>query len=133
MVNTAQQGARFERKVIHDLSGDGKDHPGYGYDCIRSAASKGAVDIVAVAPSTWEPLDEYDSSNLLFIQCKLSNPMISPRERRALWGLSQRAGALPVIAWWAKHETTGLMAPHYRIMTGTEAQEWLPWEPGEDD
>lgn len=130
MVNTAQQGARFERKVIHDLEP-------YGYDCIRSAASKGAVDIVAVAPghddAECEGLFCAPGARTLFIQCKLSNPMISPKERRALWDLAQRAGALPIICHWAKSETTGLMAVHYRIMTGTEAREWLPWEPGEDD
>lgn len=124
MVNTAQQGARFERKVIHDLEP-------HGYDCIRSAASKGAVDIVAVGPQSTDP--DLWTAPMLFIQCKLSDPMISPKERRALWDLTQRAGALPIICHWAKNETTGLMAVHYRIMTGTEAREWLPWGPGEDD
>lgn len=127
MVNTAQQGARFERKVIHDLEP-------HGYDCIRSAASKGAVDIVAVGSERTDFDKLYGLRYpLLFIQCKLSDPMISPKERRALWDLAQRAGALPIICHWAKSETTGLMAVHYRIMTGTAAREWLPWGPGEDD
>lgn len=126
MVNTAQQGARFERRVIHDLEP-------HGYDCIRSAASKGAVDIVAVGSLRIYEDGSAPDAETLFIQCKLSNPMISPRERKALWGLAERAAALPIIAWWAKSETTGLMAPHYRIMTGTEPKEWLPWEPGEDN
>lgn len=126
MVNTAQQGARFERKVIHDLEP-------YGYDCIRSAASKGAVDIVAVEPEypgdpMWAP-----EHRLLFIQCKLSNPLIAPAERQALIGLALRAGAVPIVCHWAKSEITGLMAVHYRQLTGPGPAEWAPWAPGEDD
>lgn len=125
MVNTARQGAAFERRVIHDLEP-------HGYDCIRSAASKGAVDIVAVEPSydgheLWAP-----PHRLVFIQCKLSDPQISPRERLALLDLSLRAGALPVVCHWAKNETTGLMAVHYRVLTGPGPKEWAPWAPGEE-
>lgn len=119
--NTAQQGAAFERRTIADLEQ-------YGYTCIRSAASKGAVDIVAVGPD-WETCDY----GLLFVQCKLSNPQISPAERTTLNDLALRAGAVPVVAWWAKSETTGLKAVHYRRLTGDGPKDWVPWAPGEDD
>lgn len=127
--NTAQQGASFERRTIADLEQ-------YGYTCIRSAASKGAVDIVAVAPlpSGWvEDAWWEEHPPLLFVQCKLSNPQISPAERTALNDLALRAGAVPVVAWWAKSETTGLKAVHYRRLTGDGPKDWVPWAPGEDD
>lgn len=123
--NTAQQGAAFERRAIADLES-------HGYTCIRSAASKGAVDIVAVG----RPDDDqiWDGQGvLLFVQCKLSNPQISPAERVALNDLALRAGAVPVVAWWAKSETTGLKAVHYRRLTGDGPKDWVLWAPGEDD
>lgn len=126
--NTAQQGARFERQVIHDLEP-------HGYDCIRSAASKGAVDIVAVAPlpEDWQEKEWWTSAPpALFIQCKLSNPLIPPAERQALIGLALRAGAVPIVCHWAKDETTGLKRVHYRQLTGPGPAEWAPWAPGED-
>ena len=122
--NTAQQGAAFERRTIADLEQ-------YGYTCIRSAASKGAVDIVAVPK---QPNCECGCGPAVaFVQCKLSNPQISPAERIALNDLALRAGAVPVVAWWAKHETTGRMAVHYRRLTGDGPKDWVPWAPGEDD
>lgn len=120
--NTAQQGAAFERRAIADLER-------FGYTCIRSAASKGAVDIVAVGQ---EDHPSYNAT-VLFLQCKLSNPQISPAERTALNDLALRAGAVPVVAWWAKSETTGLKAVHYRRLTGDGPKDWVPWAPGEDD
>lgn len=124
--NTAQQGAAFERRTIADLES-------HGYTCIRSAASKGAVDIVAVP----EPVPFNDHAwirrPLLFVQCKLSNPQISPAERTALNDLALRAGAVPVVAWWAKNETTGRKAVHYRRLTGDGPKDWVLWAPGEDD
>lgn len=121
--NTAQQGAAFERRTIADLER-------FGYTCIRSAASKGAVDIVA-APSLERVNQGY--GHVIFVQCKLSNPQIGPAERTALNDLALRAGAVPVVAWWAKHETTGLKAVHYRRLTGDGPKDWVLWAPGEDD
>lgn len=126
--NTAQQGAAFERRTITDLER-------FGYTCIRSAASKGAVDIVAVGVDS-AFIDYYLNGyggRLVFVQCKLSNPQISPAERVALNDLALRAGAVPVVAWWAKSETTGLKAVHYRRLTGDGPKDWVPWAPGEDD
>lgn len=129
MVNTARQGAAFERRVIHDLSGDGAEHEGYGYTCTRSAASKGAVDIVAVHQG---PLNG-GARLILGIQCKLSDPQISPAERLAVQDWALCAGAIPIVAWWAEDETTGLKRVHYRQLTGPGPKDWAPWVPGEDD
>ena len=112
--NWAAQGRRFEHEVIHDLSA-------YGYDCIRSAASKGKVDVVAIAPSTWRPFDEFDSSNLLFIQCKRTDPLIPPSERVTLLDLAARAAALPLVA----HRVDGKV--HYRELTGPGPKDWKYW------
>lgn len=138
--NTAQQGATFERAVVHHLEGcQSRPEPcksaqhagwtGYGYDCIRSAASKGKADIVAVEPlylgdPEWAPWQR-----LLFIQCKRTNPLISPAERAGILGLALRAGGLAIVAHWAPDETTGRMRIHYRRLTGQGPKEWAPWAP----
>lgn len=116
-INWAQQGARFEREVIAHLES-------LGYDCIRSAASKGAVDLVAVVGHEWEPVDEDDFTNLLFVQCKRSNPLATPAERTALLSLCLRAAALPVVAW--RPDSNG---PQYRILNGPGPKEWSEFDP----
>lgn len=144
--NTAAQGAAFENAVIHYLEGcDCENRPatpkhvgwrGFGYECIRSAASKGAVDIVAVGSvdTTDEWNRRYDiRPNLLFIQCKLTNPQISPAERLAVQNLALRAGALPIVAWLQVDQNTRRKRPHFRLLTGPGPKEWLPWEPGEEN
>ena len=133
--NTAQQGAAFERRVIHDLSGspDGS-HPGYGYDCVRSAASKGKIDIVAIgALDEQHPVLTKYRRPVCFIQCKLTDPQIGPTARMELMDLALRAGAIAIVAHWAADETTGLKRVHYRQLTGPGPKDWAPWAPGEDD
>jgi len=124
VVNTARQGAAFERRIIADL----KPH---GYLCTRSAASKGAVDIVAVAEPVWVGGDTYER-DILGIQAKLSEPLLSPAERAAVQQWARWAGAVPLVSWWAPDETTGLMAVHYRRLTGPGPKDWELWAPGED-
>lgn len=125
--NTTRQGANFELKVMHDL----EEH---GYTCLRSSGSRGAVDVVAVTPvGGW--VDKYmrDSCGLLFIQCKITNPVIPPYERNAIQELATRGGAVPLVAHWAKDPGTGLMRVHYRQLTGPGPKDWAHWAPGEDD
>lgn len=134
--NTAAQGREFEHSVIHYLAGCDCETTfsrprhigwrGYGYDFIRSAGSKGKVDLVAVWGEIYGP-------PLLFIQCKISNPLISPAEREGLTDLSRRADATPLVAYRAKDITTGRLRPHFRLLTGTGPRDWAPWEPGEDE
>lgn len=130
--NTTRQGANFELKVMHAL----EEH---GYTCLRSSGSRGAVDVVAIPalPSdvNWR---EWGRQNTLFIQCKITNPVIPPYERLAVQDLALRAGALPVVAYWAKDEnpaslTYGSKRVHYRQLTGPGAKDWAPWAPGEDN
>ena len=147
--NTAQQGASFERDVMHYLTGclcettcKTPKHVGwlgFGYDCMRSAASKGAIDVVAFSemkPLKGFPLPGFLNSGpgpMLLIQCKITTPVIPPAERLRVQDLALRAGALPLVAYRAKGITTGRMRPHFRQLTGPGAGDWLPWEPGEDD
>lgn len=114
--NTNRQGANFELQVMKDLEP-------HGYTSLRSSGSRGKVDVVAVASADWRPRDENDSSNLLFIQCKISNPLISPEERGGLIDLANRAAALPVVA----HRVDGRV--HYRRLTGTGPKDWKYWFP----
>ena len=125
--NTTRQGANFELKVMHDL----EEH---GYTCLRSSGSRGAVDVVAVGPERTEFDKRYGLTDpLLFIQCKITNPVIPPYERNAIQELATRAGAVPLVAHWAKDPGTGLMRVHYRQLTGPGPKDWAHWAPGEDD
>lgn len=121
--NTTRQGANFELKVMHAL----EEH---GYTCLRSSGSRGAVDVVAVH-AKGQYCDE--PGRMLFIQCKITNPVIPPYERNAVQDLATRAGAIPLVAHWAADETTGLMRVHYRLLTGPGPKDWAHWAPGEDD
>jgi Holliday junction resolvase len=122
--NTTRQGANFELKVMHAL----EEH---GYTCLRSSGSRGAVDVVAVPPE--QPKREPASQDVLFIQCKITNPVIPPYERNAVQDLATRAGAIPLVAHWAADIVTGLMRVHYRLLTGPGPKDWAHWAPGEDD
>lgn len=141
--NTAQQGASFERDVMHYLTGcqcevtcKTPKHVGwrgFDYDCMRSAASKGAIDVVAFGPLRTYSQGETPDAVQLLIQCKITNPVIPPDERLRVQDLALRAGAIPLVAHRAKDITTGRMRPHFRQLTGPGAGDWALWEPGEDD
>ena len=79
MPNYARAGRRVEHDTRHVLDGN-------GYWTIRSAASKGDVDIIAMKPG-----------QVLFVQCKRSGSL-PPAEWNALWALAIRLGAIPVLA-----------------------------------
>lgn len=146
-VNTTRQGANFELDVMHYLTGCEcattrktpvhVDWHGFGYDCLRSSGSRGAVDVVAVGPkqpgTRWEiqgvKVSAY--SPLLFIQCKITNPNIGPADRTRVQDLATRAGAVPLVAYRAQDTTAGRMRPHFRLLTGPGPKDWLPWEPVE--
>lgn len=134
-INTTRQGADFELAIMHYLAGTMPEKwgPGFGYDCLRSSGSRGAIDVIAVGPDDWEPVDEADCTNLLFIQAKRNKPYLSPADRMRVQNLALRAGAVPLLSFMAKDETTGLVRPHFRILNGPGPNDWAPWEPGEDD
>lgn len=137
--NTTRQGAGFELAVMHFLAGcQGGDKPckdpqhalyeGHEYTCLRSSGSRGAVDVVAVH-AVGVPLTVYP----LFIQCKITNPVIPPAERIALQDLALRAGAVPLVAFKALDRVTGRITIKFRRLTGPGPKDWAPWAPGEDD
>lgn len=145
--NTAQQGATFERDVMHYLAGCqvrvtknpclNLQHATYirdfGYDCMRSAASKGAIDVWAVGPLRTYSQGETPDAVQLLVQCKITNLVLPPAERLRVQNLALRAGAIPLVSYRAKDITTGRMRPHFRRLTGPRASDWLLWEPGEDN
>lgn len=106
-VNTNRQGANFELKIMHDLQR-------YGYLALRSSGSRGAVDVVAIGDLT-----------TLVIQAKISKPVISPAERRAVLALAGRMGpsAVPLVAY----RVGGKVG--YRLLTGPGPKDWTLWEP----
>lgn len=136
--NTARQGAGFELDVMHYLTGCNCETThavprhigwrGFGYDAGRSSGSRGKVDVWAVPPED----GLVPPQPMIFIQCKITNPLIPPAERIALINLARRGGALPVVAHRAKDRNTHRVRPHFRRLTGPGPKDWAPWEPGED-
>lgn len=111
--NWNRQGANFELAVMAELEK-------YGYTCLRSSGSRGAVDVVAVPPL--ELLER-----LLFIQCKISKAVIPPAERRALIGLALRGLAVPLVAY--KGEDGRSRPIRFRELTGPGPREYREWTP----
>lgn len=130
--NTAAQGREFEHSVEHYLGGCDCESTnvkpkhvgwrGYGYTFIRSAASKGAVDLFGIWGGIYGP-------PRIFVQCKLSNPVIAPAERRALIDLADLADAVPLVSWRQTEEGSRRKRPHFRRLTGYGPKEFEPWEP----
>jgi Holliday junction resolvase len=103
--NTNRQGANFELQIMADLDR-------YGYTTMRSSGSRGAVDVVAVG-----------DHETLWIQAKITNPMISPAERRAVFDLTTRARGTAIVA----HRDSGTVL--YRRLIGIGPKDWVPFTP----
>ena len=106
--NTNRQGANFELHIMHDLQAR-------GYDAMRSSGSRGAADVIAVGDGC-----------VLFIQAKITNPVIPPKERRALRSLTARTGELttyPVVAYRINGRV------YYRLLTGDGPRQFTMFEP----
>lgn len=132
--NTTRQGANFELDIMHYLAGTMPEKwgPGFGYDCLRSSGSRGAIDVIAIGPEPWRIL-MHERPSLVFIQAKRNKPYLSPADRMRVQNLALRAGAVPLLSFMAKDETTGRVRPHFRILMGPGPSDWAPWEPGKDD
>lgn len=139
--NTNRQGADFELDIMHYLAGctceatyKSPKHigwRGFGYDCARSSGSHGAVDVFAIG--AWIGGGVLGlAKRTLYIQAKITNPMISPAERRKVVDWAGRSGALPLVGYKLEDATTGRVRPHFRLLTGTGPRDWVVWEPGED-
>lgn len=96
-----------------------------GYDCIRSAGSKGAADIVAV-----------HDGEICFVQVKLHDKArVSPAEREQLLRLATRAGdvtprSYAVVAYKITDPSDGRKRKLvFRELTGPGPRETTPWIP----
>lgn len=115
MTNHAQRGRRMEQSVI--------DHLGErGYDCVRSAASKGAADIVA-----------FHDREICLIQAKAGLPApVSPAERRELLRIAGRIGAVPVTVFRRPDRDDGRRhVLVFHRLTGQGPKEFEEWTPRE--
>lgn len=117
-MNQYQRGRRVEQEVIDFLGTR-------GYDCIRSAGSKGAADIVAV-----------HDQEICFIQVKLNDKTwVSPAEREQLLRLanragSRRSGAYAVVAYKITNPSDGRKRKLvFRELMGPGPRETAPWIP----
>lgn len=132
--NTNRQGANFELDVMHYLAGCDCEinfarprhvgWTGFGYDAGRSSGSRGKVDVWGVPPK-----DEYGKHPMVFVQCKITDPLLSPADRISLINLARRGGALPIVSFRAKDLASGRIRPHFRQLTGYGPKDWLAWEP----
>lgn len=117
MTNQKARGTRAEVDVWDELGS-------FGYDVIRSAASKGAGDLWAV----------HDGGEILFVQVKLGTygkpfKMPSPAERTELFRIAERAKGFPVAA--CRVPGAGSRPAHtmYRLLTGDGPKDWLDFYP----
>lgn len=90
-----RKGSAFERKTKAELEDA-------GYLVVRSADSRGVLDLLAVKKDVMtDPYNNYSFTvtiiTVLAVQCKLSG-RLSPVEREELIRVSEEAGALPVLA-----------------------------------
>lgn len=126
-VNTAAQGRDLELAVMALLGRS-------GWTCMRSAGSKGVVDVVAIP-------DNVLGTDWLLIQCKLTNAILPPAERVALGGLAVRAGALPLVASRGDRgegtriqyrDSGAAMWVLFRELTGPGPKECREWTPSRE-
>lgn len=112
-MNHYQAGARVEREVAEDLGR-------HGYDVIRSAASKGAADLVAV-----------HDGEILFVQVKKNDATrTTPAERGQLIRVSDRIKGTPLVAYKIPDPTDGRRSKIvYRELTAVGPKAWLWWIP----
>lgn len=102
-------GTKFENETKHFLKLR-------GFEVIRSAGSKGKIDLVAFRPE-----------ELLFIQCKL-NGMCPPIERKKLRAFSAMVNAVPLVASAGDGSTTIRPVVIFRRLTGDGPYEYREWK-----
>lgn len=114
--NQTRRGHGAERAVAAEL-GEA------GYDVVRSAASKGAADLVAV-----------HDGEVLFVQVKLGvhgfpfkGP--SPAERRELVRIASRANGMAVAVCRVPGAGSRPAVTSYRLLLGEGRSEWTVWLP----
>lgn len=119
MTNHARRGVRGEN-AVRDILGE------YGYDVMRSAASKGAADLIGI----------HDRFAVL-VQIKTVSygspfQMPAPAEREQLLRIARRLGnALPVAACHVQGSGGAPAVTGFRLLTGPGPKDWLTWAPGD--
>lgn len=111
-----QRGRRVEQEVIDFLGSR-------GYDCIRSAGSKGAADIVA-----------FHDGETCLIQVKVGASILpGPAERKALLRISDRSPrCFPLVAFKEPDQDDRRRKRIvFRELTGAGPKDYLPWAPRE--
>lgn len=84
------RGANFERRVVKELTAA-------GYYAMRSAGSRGKVDVVAVW-QTWRSRHIYFTPEMtMFVQCKLKG-VLPNKDRRELCRVARECSCLPILA-----------------------------------
>lgn len=118
-MNQGGRGTRAENAVREELGE-------CGYDVIRSAASKGAADLVAV-----------HDGQVVFVQVKLvaegrGYQQPTPEERRELVRIARRCGPGAVAVVAARLPGAGARAARtvWRELTGPGPQDMRGWSPG---
>jgi Holliday junction resolvase len=90
-----------------------------GYEVIRSAGSKGKVDLAA-----------FKQGELLFVQCKLDGKA-GPAERAELRRLAMLVDAAPLLARWHKEGRTAREVRFARLVASWNGGPFdqVPWTP----
>lgn len=84
-----------------------------GYDVLRSSGSRGKIDVIGIG-----------DGQTLFVQAKISQPVIPPAERKGLIGITGRTlEGWPIVAYRVQGNVC------YRVLTGTGPKEFVPFEP----
>lgn len=99
------RGRAFEYDTRDRLVGD-------GYWVMRSAGSKGKVDILAIK-----------DGHTLFVQCK-ADGKCSPAERAELLRIAALIDGLPIVAYRDR-------GVRFRLLNGPGPAQWVPWSPDE--
>lgn len=107
-----RNGAVLENAAMHALSEN-------GYFAVRSAGSKGAVDVVALK-----------QGEILLVQCKLDG-VISPDDRLRLWLAAGQVRGIPLIARWHKPSPRARREVRFLRMASSEQtpKAFEPWTP----
>lgn len=113
-----RRGRDFEYKVRDALRDD-------GYEVLRSAGSKSAIDLVAF--KQWPITDALSGWHTLFVQCKRIDGNIGPDDRAELLRLAGIINAVPIVA----HQPAPRRPIQYRRLTGPGPKDWVAWTPDE--
>lgn len=120
-MNQKARGTRAEVQVLDELGS-------WGYDVVRSAASKGAADLVAV-----------HDREILFVQVKLGQGessrfvLPSPAERRELIRIARRCEGLPIAVTRFPGRGSIPARSEYRVLVGEAPDAWLKFMPRTDE